>query len=73
MTDTHTAPRTEHEGPMTEAQRSELQALCQQTGQSFDATLSRAAAARRIDELRAQAPADDDSRATAAVETIVSR
>ena len=73
MIDMHTPPRTEHDGPMTDAQRSQLQALCQQTGQPFDATLSRGDAARRIDELRAQAPSDDDSRATAAVETIVSR
>ena len=75
MIDTHTAPRTQHDGPMTESQRSQLHALCRQAGQPFDATLSRAAAARRIDELRAQAgtTSDDDSRATAAVETIVSR
>jgi hypothetical protein len=73
MSDTDTAPRTQHDGPMTDAQHSELLALCKQTGQPFDGTLSRGDAARRIDELRALTPSDDESRATAAVETIVSR
>ena len=42
--------------PMTDAQRSYLETLCRETGEEFDATLSKAAASKRIDELRERSP-----------------
>ena len=74
--------------PMTGAQRSYLKTLSEEARQPFDDSLSKAAASRRIDELQeitgrgkhghAQQTvgADQDvqdSRATAGVETVVSR
>ena len=38
--------------PMTSSQASYLQTLCQEAGEEFDASLSKAAASRRIDELQ---------------------
>ncbi|HVL94820.1 MAG TPA: DUF3072 domain-containing protein [Solirubrobacteraceae bacterium] len=40
--------------PMTGAQRSYLQTLCQEAGEDFDENLSKADASRRIDELQAR-------------------
>ena len=40
--------------PMTGAQRSYLQTLCQEAGEQFDENLSKADASRRIDELQAK-------------------
>ena len=42
--------------PMTAAQRSYLETLCGETGESFDDTLSKADASKRIDELRERSP-----------------
>jgi len=42
--------------PMTDAQRSYLETLCRETGESFDETLSKAEASKRIDELRQRSP-----------------
>ena len=42
--------------PMTDAQRSYLETLCRETGEEFDATLSKADASKRIDELRERSP-----------------
>jgi len=42
--------------PMTAAQRSYLQSLCRDTGESFDENLSKADASKRIDELRERSP-----------------
>lgn len=42
--------------PMTDAQRSYLETLCRETGEEFDDTLSKAAASKRIDELRDRSP-----------------
>ena len=42
--------------PMTEAQRSYLRTLCEETGEEFDDSMSKADASKRIDELRAQSP-----------------
>jgi len=42
--------------PMTDAQRSYLETLCRDTGEEFDDTLSKAAASKRIDELRDRSP-----------------
>ncbi|AMY08156.1 hypothetical protein LuPra_01344 [Luteitalea pratensis] len=42
--------------PMTDAQRSYLETLCRETGEEFDATLSKADASKRIDELRGRSP-----------------
>jgi hypothetical protein len=42
--------------PMTDAQRSYLETLCRETDEEFDATLSKADASKRIDELRARSP-----------------
>ena len=42
--------------PMTDPQRSYLETLCRETGEEFDETLSKAAASKRIDELRARSP-----------------
>jgi len=41
---------------MTAAQRSYLETLCRETGQPFDETLTKAAASKRIDELRERSP-----------------
>ncbi len=38
--------------PMTGAQASYLETLCEETGEEFDPGLSKAAASRRIDELQ---------------------
>ena len=42
--------------PMTPAQRSYLETLAQDTGESFDETLTKAEASKRIDELRGRSP-----------------
>jgi hypothetical protein len=42
--------------PMTDAQRSYLETLCRETGEEFDATLTKADASKRIDELRQRSP-----------------
>jgi hypothetical protein len=42
--------------PMTDAQGSYLQTLCAETGEEFDAALTKAEASKRIDELRARSP-----------------
>lgn len=42
--------------PMTAAQRSYLETLSRETGEPFDDTLTKAAASKRIDELREQSP-----------------
>jgi len=42
--------------PMTDAQRSYLETLCRETGEEFDETLSKAAASKRIDQLRERSP-----------------
>jgi hypothetical protein len=42
--------------PMTDAQRSYLETLCRETGETFDETLSKADASKRIDELRQRSP-----------------
>jgi hypothetical protein len=42
--------------PMTDAQHSYLETLCRETGEEFDATLSKAEASKRIDELRERSP-----------------
>src|SRR5688500_3587730 len=42
--------------PMTDAQRSYLETRCRETGEEFDATLSKAEASKRIDELRERSP-----------------
>lgn len=42
--------------PMTGAQASYLQTLCEETGETFDPNLSKAEASRRIDALRARSP-----------------
>ena len=42
--------------PMTDAQRSYLETLCRETGEEFDAELSKADASKRIDELRGRSP-----------------
>ncbi len=40
--------------PMTDAQASYLRKLCEQAGEEFDESLTKAQASKRIDELRAQ-------------------
>ena len=40
--------------PMTGPQRSYLKTLCQEAGEDFDETLTKAEASRRIDELQAK-------------------
>jgi hypothetical protein len=40
--------------PMTGAQASYLKTLCEETGEEFDDTLSKAEASQRIDKLRAR-------------------
>ena len=42
------------EEPMTGPQASYLQTLCQEAGEPFDETLSKAQASRRIEELQAK-------------------
>jgi len=42
--------------PMTDAQRSYLETLSQDTGEAFDPSLSKAEASKRIDELRGRSP-----------------
>jgi len=42
--------------PMTPAQRSYLETLCRDTGETFDETLSKADASKKIDELRERSP-----------------
>jgi Protein of unknown function (DUF3072) len=42
------------EEPMTGAQASYLKTLCEETGETFDSSLSKAEASRRIDELQAR-------------------
>ena len=42
--------------PMTAAQRSYLETLCRDVGETFDDTLSKAEASKRIDELRERSP-----------------
>jgi hypothetical protein len=52
--------------PMTAAQRSYLETLAREAGEEFDASLSKAEASKRIDELRQRSPriagADADRR-----------
>jgi len=49
--------------PMTAAQRSYLETLAREAGETFDESLSKADASKRIDELRQQSPrvAGDDT------------
>lgn len=42
--------------PMTDAQRSYLETLCRETGETFDESLSKADASKRIDVLRERSP-----------------
>lgn len=42
--------------PMTDAQRSYLETLCRETGETFDEALTKAEASKRIDELRERSP-----------------
>jgi hypothetical protein len=42
--------------PMTDAQRSYLETLAQDTGENVDDTLTKAEASKRIDELRDRSP-----------------
>lgn len=42
--------------PMTDAQRSYLETLCRETGETFTPELSKADASKRIDDLRARSP-----------------
>jgi hypothetical protein len=42
--------------PMTAAQRSYLETLCNDTGETFDQNLTKAEASKRIDELRHHSP-----------------
>ena len=42
--------------PMTPSQRSYLETLAQDTGETFDETLTKAEASKRIDELRQRSP-----------------
>ena len=42
--------------PMTAAQRSYLETLCNDTGETFDGNLSKADASKMIDELRQRSP-----------------
>jgi hypothetical protein len=44
------------EEPMTGAQASYLKTLCEEVGESFDPSLSKAEASKRIDELRQRDP-----------------
>jgi len=42
--------------PMTASQKSYLETLSRETGEPFDASLTKADASKRIDELREQSP-----------------
>jgi hypothetical protein len=42
--------------PVTGAQASYLQTLCEETGEPFDESLTKAAASEKIDELRERSP-----------------
>ena len=42
--------------PMTAAQRSYLETLCNDTGETFDENLTKAEASKMIDELRQRSP-----------------
>ena len=42
--------------PMTGAQASYLKTLCEETGEGFDADLTKAEASTRIDELKSRSP-----------------
>jgi len=42
--------------PMTAAQRSYLETLCNDTGETLDPNLTKAEASKRIDELRQRSP-----------------
>jgi hypothetical protein len=42
--------------PMTAAQRSYLETLCRETGDTFEDNLTKAEASKRIDELRQRSP-----------------
>jgi hypothetical protein len=42
--------------PMTGAQKSYLQTLCEETGEKFDESLTKAQASEMIDELRKKSP-----------------
>ena len=42
--------------PMTAAQRSYLETLCNDTGEQFEDNLTKAEASKRIDELRERSP-----------------
>ena len=42
--------------PMTGAQASYLKTLCEETGEAFDAKLSKADASKKIDELKGRSP-----------------
>jgi hypothetical protein len=42
--------------PMTAAQRSYLETLCRDTGETFDDSLTKAEASKRIDELQERSP-----------------
>jgi Protein of unknown function (DUF3072)/ATP dependent DNA ligase C terminal region len=42
--------------PMTDAQRSYLRTLCEETGEEFDDRMTKAEASKRIDKLRARSP-----------------
>ena len=42
--------------PMTGAQASYLKTLCEETGEDFDDTLSKADASKKIDELKSRSP-----------------
>ena len=46
--------------PMTPAQRSYLETLAQDAGETFDEELTKAEASKRIDELRARSPRVND-------------
>ena len=50
--------------PMTEAQRSYLRTLCEETGEEFDDSMSKAEASKRIDNRRALPMSDARSRIT---------
>ena len=47
--------------PMTAAQRSYLETLCNETGETFDDNLTKAEASKMIDELRQRSPRLADS------------
>jgi hypothetical protein len=50
------------EEPMTGAQASYLKTLCEEAGESFDSTLTKAEASKRIDALRAKTNKPDTDR-----------